>query len=209
MMHEIKEELHEVAEKTAEVTSEVKSTARKALGVGIWIAIYVIVVLVAYLVASFVVKDFWSRSWLIPVAGLLLGAMGLNIYYAIRSALSDKYLVMRLLIAGAITDGLLATYFLFSVIAGGVWDISWILFLFLPILLSGADLIACIGTKSKWTLPALEIFVMTAASMSYIIFGITQFMPWHPGWLLPVIALLVAIIIALVALRNKLAEKKK
>ncbi len=212
MLHEVKDNVENVAEDAAKAVSEAvessKKSAKRTFNVIIGSVIYVIALLVVYLIVSLCVKNFWSVSWLIPVTGILVGGMGLAIFYAIKSSMAKKYLLMRILIASAITSGILATYFLFSALADNAWSLSWILFLFLPVTLTGADLIACIGTENKLTLVSLEAFIIVAATMTYVILGITGFMPWHPGWLLPVLALLVTVVITLVALKNKIFKKK-
>lgn len=212
MLHEVKDNVENVTEEAAKTISEAveasKKSAKRTLNVIIGSVIYVIALLIVYLIVSLTVKNFWSVSWLIPVTGILAGSMGLAIFYAVKSSMAKKYLLMRVLIASAITSGILATYFLFSVLADNAWSLSWILFLFLPVTITGADLIACIGTESKWTLVSLETFIIVAATMTYVILGITGFMPWHPGWLLPVLALLVTVVITLVALKSKIFKKK-
>lgn len=212
MLHEVKDNVESVAEEAAEAVSVAvessKKSAKRTLNVMIGSVIYVIVLLVVYLIVSLTVKNFWSVSWLIPVTGILAGGMGLAIFYAIKSSMTKKYLLMRILIASAITSGILATYFLFSALADNAWAISWILFLFLPVTVTGADLIACICTESKGTLVSADTFIMVAATMTYVILGITGIMPWHPGWLLPVLALLVTLVITLVALKSKIFKKK-
>ncbi|MGN1042995.1 MAG: hypothetical protein ACI4SK_05895 [Christensenellales bacterium] len=194
---------------TEKFVTAAKATAKKAVNILIGSAVYLIALAIVYLIVTFTVKDSSSKSWLILAGGALIGLTGLSVFFAVKNGIKKRFLFMRVFIACAIVLSIIAAYLIFSVVAGNVWKMSWMLFLFLPIMLTGADLICCVGSESKFTVFSLEAFIITASVMTYVILGLTGFMPWHPGWLLPVIAFLITAIIALVALKSKLKGRSK
>lgn len=190
-------------------TPDVKKVIKRTFHGLLWGAAYMLVVVAAFLIVSFTVKPApWAKSWLIPVCGALVGVMGLMIYMSVVASRRKHYLAMRFMIAVIMTLSVVVTYLCFSVLTPNAWSVSWLLFLFLPILITGADLVCCLAVDSKFTLVGLLIFVLAAASMVYVILGITQFIPWHPYWLIPAVAVVVDVIVAALGVKFKLFGKK-
>lgn len=188
-------------------TPDVKKVVKKGLiGVGIGLA-YMLVIVTVFLAISFTVAP-WSKTWLIPVCGALIGVLALMVYSSVIASRRKHYLATRFMVAVIMTLSILITYLCFSVLTPNAWSVSWLLFLFLPILIPGADLICCIAMESKTTLISLIVFIITAATMVYVILGITEFIAWHPFWLIPVVAFVIDVIIAIVGIKFKFFNKK-
>lgn len=185
-----------------------KTVVKKAFNGLLWGGIYMLVLVAIYLIVSFTAGP-WSKTWLILVCGPLAALVGLFVYAAVIAGKRRRYGAMRSEIAVAITLSTVITYLCFSVLNPvSVWHVSWLLFLFLPILLTGVDLLINIITGSKLLNVSIMIFIMIGSTLLYIILGVTGFAAWHPCWLIPVVAFIIDIIIGVLSVRFKLFGKK-
>lgn len=186
---------------------KIKKAARLTLNILAIAAVYTLIVLAAFLIVSFTVGP-WSKTWLIIVCGALLGIAALFIYLCVIARLTKHFGAMRFLVALILTLSVLITFLIFSVLENA-WSISWLLFLFLPILLTGADLICTISVESKRAIASLVTFIMVACTLVYVILGITGYLAWHPCWLIPVVAAIVDVIIIIVAIRVRTVRSNR
>lgn len=184
----------------------VKKHLRSSLNFLLWAVVYVLIFTAAFLIVGFTAAP-WSKAWLILVCGVLAGIMGVSIYLAVVSSRKKRFIVTRIFSAVTSVLGVLIIYLCFSVLYPNAWSVSWLLFLFLPIILPGVDLILAIATESKTLILDLLVFIITAATMIYVIFGVTAFLPWHPYWFIPVVAFVADVVIAAVAVKMKFLKK--
>lgn len=186
------------------VVKAVKKTAKCVM----WAGLYMLVVVAIFLIVSFTVGP-WSKTWLIPVCGALVGLIGVLVYSCVVAAKNKWFLNLRVLVGISVILSILVTYLCYSVLSPiKVWHISWLLFLFMPIIVSGIDLVIAIITDSKHIMLGLSVFIMIASSLLYVILGVTGFAPWHPTWLLPMVAAIVDVILLVLTVRFKLFGKK-
>lgn len=188
--------------------SPMKTVVRKTINYALWGGIYMLVLVAIYLIVSFTAGP-WSKTWLIPVCGALIGIVALLVYNSVLNGKNKRYVGLRMNVALAIILSILITYLCFSVLNPiSVWHISWLLFLFMPIIVSGVDLIISILIESKLIMISLSVFIMLTGTLLYVILGVTGFAAWHPCWLMPVIAFIVDIILLILTARFKLFGKK-
>ena len=186
----------------------VKEVVKRTLSIAGIAAIYMLLLVAIFLTVSFTVGP-WSKTWLILVCGALVGIIAGLIILCILSAQRKYIATMRFLIAVVLTLGIVVTYLMYSVLSANVWGISWLLFLFLPIILSGVDLVVCLVMNvRKLTLPVI-VFIMITSALLYVILGVTHNMPWHPGWLMPTIGAIVDLILIILSAKLKIFTRKK
>ncbi len=195
--------------KAAPITPEkVKRAVKKTAQCALWSGLYMLVIVAIFLIVSFTAGP-WSKTWLIPVCGALVGLVAVFVYACVVAVKEKRYLRLRFNAALAIILSLIVTYLCYSVLSPvKVWHISWLLFLFIPIIVSGIDLVIAIITESKHVMAGLAVFIMITSTLLYVILGVTGFAPWHPTWLLPMCAAIVDVIMLVLTARFKLFGKK-
>ncbi|MFA6765578.1 MAG: hypothetical protein WCS45_00815 [Clostridia bacterium] len=144
---------------------------------------YFTLVIGAYLAVSFVTEE-WRLTWLIIVEGAFLFTVGLLGSLSVKAFAKKKYLHSRAL-AVPISAILVTGVFLAVSMLMDLWKISWIAYLFLPILIIIVDLIiGAFSRPNKIIVPESIALIMLLSVMSYVVLGILGILSWHPYWLI-------------------------
>jgi hypothetical protein len=86
-----------------------------------------------------------------------------------------------------------------------LWKISWIAYLFLPILIIIVDLIiGAFSRPNKIIVPESIVLIMLLSVMSYVVLGILGILSWHPYWLIILGGALISLGILAFYLKKKL-----
>lgn len=178
--------LQEIATKENNRKKKVKNTKVGFLSV----AGYVLALVFVYLSVSFLTTA-WHETWLILVGGLL-APMGLLM---ISSAFKSRKggIVQR---AGIFFGVMLivTVLFLFMIIVLGISK-SWILFLLGIVAAMVVDAGYATACKEKVSYGTYILYLPAVATLVYVIGGIAKFIPWHPGWMLILAAVIADIFI--------------
>lgn len=174
-----------------------RTTARNVKAGFLGAVAYVLALVMTYLGVSFQTET-WSKSWLILVIGLLLPLAFMMAVTAMKKRGKSKgfTVVSRIMLAFAIMIGAVLL-FLFLFFVGKV-EKSWIIFLLAVPVTLVADAIYSITTKQKFALVNYLIYIPICASLLYVALGITGMLPWHPGWMMIVVAVIIDLVIAVV-----------
>lgn len=184
--------------------SEVKRVAPKVgacVFTGIAIGLFVVIM---YLVASFVTKA-WAETWLILVGGAFLGVIAAAVFGIVKLSKKKRYLAVRGL-AHVILVLLSVFLFLVLQIVAKV-NYAWLTFLAMVIALFISDTSMAYAFNSKTKLFDLLGAVEVSAVMVYVMLGVTGAAPWHPFWLIPVLAVVIDLVI--IAAYLMIFSKKK
>ncbi|HHU43500.1 MAG: hypothetical protein QM214_07190 [Bacillota bacterium] len=193
-----KETLKELKGKPALVRS-----AKKAANSLLYALMYFTLVIGAYLAVSFVTEE-WRLTWLIIVEGAFLFTVGLLGSLSVKAFAKKKYLHSRAL-AVPISAILVTGVFLAVSMLMDLWKISWIAYLFLPILIIIVDLIiGAFSRPNKIIVPESIALIMLLSVMSYVVLGILGILSWHPYWLIILGGALISLGILAFYLKKKL-----
>lgn len=164
---------------------------------------YFTLVIGAYLAVSFVTEE-WRLTWLIIVEGAFLFTVGLLGSLSVKAFAKKKYLHSRAL-AVPISAILVTGVFLAVSMLMDLWKISWIAYLFLPILIIIVDLIiGAFSRPNKIIVPESIVLIMLLSVMSYVVLGILGILSWHPYWLIILGGALISLGILAFYLKKKL-----
>jgi hypothetical protein len=164
---------------------------------------YFTLVIGAYLAVSFVTEE-WRLTWLIIVEGAFLFTVGLLGSLSVKAFAKKKYLHFRAL-AVPISAILVTGVFLAVSMLMDLWKISWIAYLFLPILIIIVDLIiGAFSRPNKIIVPESIALIMLLSVMSYVVLGILGILSWHPYWLIILGGALISLGILAFYLKKKL-----
>jgi hypothetical protein len=164
---------------------------------------YFTLVIGAYLAVSFVTEE-WRLTWLIIVEGAFLFTVGLLGSLSVKAFAKKKYLHSRAL-AVPISAILVTGVFLAVSMLMDLWKISWIAYLFLPILIIIVDLIiGAFSRPNKIIVPESIALIMLLSVMSYVVLGILGILSWHPYWLIILGGALISLGILAFYLKKKL-----
>lgn len=159
-------------------------------------ATFMVLTIIIYLGVSFVTND-WGRSWLIIMGGvslLVTYLLGINIKKttALRRAFHP---IARVSLALAV---MMITTFIFLVaLVYSFTPNSWLIWLAGVICIFIADAAYAHITKQKFAVFNYLIYIPSIAAMVYVILGFTRVIPWHPGWLIMLFAVLADLLIVL------------
>lgn len=184
-----------------------KKKSKRNIKVGfLGAAAYVLTLVMTYLGVSFATET-WSKSWLILVMGLLLPVTLLMVLTAVKKKGESKSfsVLSRFMLAFGILIGAVLL-FLFMFFVAGV-SRSWIIFLLaVPMMLVG-DAVFSIVTNQKFALGTYMIYIPICASLLYVALGLTGILPWHPGWMMIVLSVIVDLVIAGVEIFSRSNKK--
>ncbi len=150
----------------------------------------------------------WHPTWLIMVGGIFAGGSFVMAVGVLKLLKKRKILPVRILVAIIET---LASVFIFLLLQI-VFSVkgSWMTFLAMVALIVGADTVISFMFSSKARWIELPIFAEIFCVMLYVILGISLSMTgiasiWHPGWILCLGGVIVAMIeiSVAVAIRRK------
>ena len=195
--------------KTVGETIKKKKSAKNLKAAVIGGAAYVLGLVLTYLGVSFRTGT-WDKSWLIMVMGILLPALFLIAFVALKKKGESKSfsVVSRLLLALAIILGAVLL-FLFLFFVAGVSK-SWLVFLFAVPVALVADAVFSIVTKQKFAVATYMLYIPVCAALLYVSLCLTGLLSWHPGWLMIVLAVIVDLVILVVNVlkNNKNTEEE-
>lgn len=186
-----------------EEKKEIEQKVKKKISISTIYTVAIFLFITAgYLIASFI-TNLWTKTWLIEVGGIFIciivaACMGIS-----KAERNKKHIISRLLCALIIT---LASVFIFLILQILFkLPYSYFTFLIMTVLLLFADTTIAYVTKSKMFILSLLAFVETTAALLYVMLGITNVIPWHPGWLMPALAgiLDVALLVCFIVFKRK------
>ncbi len=166
---------------------------------------YVLALVFVFLGVSFLTSA-WHITWLIIVGGLLVPAGLLMIMSAFKWKKGG--IVQRFgIFLGVML--IVTVLFLIMQIGFGISK-SWILFLLGIVAALVVDAGYATACKEKVTYGTYVLYLPIVAALVYVIGGIAKFIPWHPGWMLIIAAVIVDIVILMYkVLTSKKTEEDK
>lgn len=158
---------------------------------------YVLSLVIAFLSVSFI-SGAWAKTWLILVSGILL-PIGLGCILVTKKGAKKQgafSALSRLTLAGGlfiITTVIFLCLLVLTNIQG-----SYAIYLFCVIAALIADALYAKATKQKFAIVTYLIYIPIIAAIVYVVLGFFSVIPWHPGWLIVVGALLFDIVMVMV-----------
>ncbi|MBO7155931.1 MAG: hypothetical protein J6V83_00840 [Clostridia bacterium] len=189
-----------------ELTNKPKRDMKKTL-IKLGVVFGILAIIAVYLALSVTGIIAWGASWLILVGAILISGIVALELVAIKIAKRRTFIVPRLANAAALILAFVLAYLL-ALIAFGNPRYSYFTFLIMVVAVLGIDLILAYVTKSKLAIIETVLYLVIAASLIFVMCGITGAMPWHPGWLLPACAALASVGIAVFAIVRARQKKK-
>lgn len=164
----------------------------------------VLFLVIFYLAVSFL-TDAWRASWVIIVDGILAWVVFIMSVFIRRIAGMRRLLhpIARVLLGLSVMCVTTAVF----LIALAVLHLpkSWLIYPFGVVMIYVADAIFATVTKQKLRIINYLIYIPAAMPMLYVFLGALGVIPWHPGWLL----MLLAVLIDLVIIFAKMMSNKK
>lgn len=165
---------------------------RKFLAIGS--VCYIVLLTVLYLGVSFITHN-WAQTWLIMLGGITL--LVDYIFSVGAKAISRMkwvfHPIARVMLAFNVM--LTATFIFLCCVVLFHLPMSWIIYLAAVIVLFGVDAAFLAVTKSKLAIINYLLYIPGAMSMVYVMMGLLDVIPWHPGWLLMILAVIIDILI--------------
>lgn len=164
------------------------------LSTGTAVAIAVIALIAIVYVIVGAATGIWHPTWLILLGGIFSSLILLMIFASLKLLKKRKVIPVRFMIAAS---EILVTVFIFLLLQL-VFHISksWLIFLAMVAMLFGSDTAMAFlaGSKGRWI--ELPIFIEVLCVMLYVILGIALAPAkiWHPGWLLCLGGVAVAVV---------------
>lgn len=172
-----------------------KRAARIGLLTASGIAAYVLVLTAIYLSVSFI-TNLWGKTWLIMVGGIFAMLLG-GIFLIARRSVKSKGVFRPLSrVFLAIGVFIIATFIFLCLEMLTQASSAWLIFLFAVIAALVTDSVYAALTKQHLAIINYMVYIPVAAAVAYIALSIAGFMPWHPGWLIIVFAVVADIFIA-------------
>ena len=166
--------------------------------------VYYLLMIVCYLAVSFLTRD-WERSWLIIIGFVTLwvDAVGLTFIREISSKRRLFHPAARVILGLAV---MMTTSFIYLIglIVFRIPDF-WVMFPAGVFVMFCADAIFARVTDQKLRIINYLIYVPAAMPMIYVVLCGTRVLPWHPGWLLMPLSVLIDIGIII----GKLIDNRK
>ena len=141
------------------------------------------VIVALYLVLSLTGAVSWGLSWLIFVGAATLAVIAVDVVLIMKAVKSNKFLVARLFNIGAVVMVFVFLYLVIELTAHPRY--CWMTFLAMVIFALLVDMVIGFITKSKLTVPESFVWLILSSVLLYVMLGVANIMPWHPGWLLP------------------------
>lgn len=153
------------------------------------------VIVALYLVLSLTGAVSWGLSWLIFVGAATLAVIAVDVVLIMKAVKSDKFLVARLFNIGAVVMVFVFLYLVIELTAHPRY--CWMTFLAMVIFALLVDMVIGFITKSKLTVPEAFVWLILSSVLLYVMLGVANIMPWHPGWLLPALTSIAVVATAL------------
>ncbi len=147
-----------------------------------------------YLAVSFLTGA-WGKTWMLLLGGIF--AVIVFLFIAISGKLTKKTgkfgFFSRFLCSAAVF--LIATYmFLFTTIIVPVQG-SWIIFILAVPFAMIFDMLLSYKFNKKTGIFSLLLYIPVIFTLFYVVLGIAKVLPWHPGWLLILLGILVDFVV--------------
>lgn len=161
---------------------------------------YVLALVFVFLALSFLTSA-WHITWLIIVGGLFIPSGLLMILSAFRGKKGG--IAQRL---GIFFGVMLIVTVLFLIMQVGLgFSKSWILFLLGVVAAIIVDAGYATACKDNVSYGTYVLYLPVIASSIYVVGGIAKIIPWHPGWMM----IIAAVILDIVILMFKVLTSKK
>ena len=158
-----------------------KNTLKRNIATAVVASVAVIIAL--YLVLSITGAVAWGLSWLIFLGAVTLAVVAVDVVLMMKAVKSDKFLVARLFNIGTVVMVFVFLYLVIELTAHPRY--CWMTFLAMVIVALLVDIVIGFITKSKLTIPESFVWLILTSVLLYVMLGVADAMPWHPGWLLP------------------------
>ena len=158
-----------------------KNTLKRNIATAVVASVAVIIAL--YLVLSITGAVSWGLSWLIFLGAVTLAVVAVDVVLMLKAVKSDKFLVARLFNIGTVVMVFVFLYLVIELTAHPRY--CWMTFLAMVIVALLVDIVIGFITKSKLTSPESFVWLILTSVLLYVMLGVADAMPWHPGWLLP------------------------
>lgn len=189
-----------------------KEVTRHTAVVGTVAAVaYVAALTLMYIIIG-CVAHLWHPTWLILVGGILLGLCVCTVTAGAVFVKKKWFNALRPCVAAGIVFLSVFLFLILQIVAGVKG--SYLTFLAMVAVLSGADLAISFAAKSKARWTEVPIFVELFCVMLYVILGISLKMNgianiWHPGWILCLGGVVAAIVEEVLFSSKKERKKSK
>lgn len=163
---------------------------------------YILLLTVLYLGVSFITHN-WAQTWLIMLGGITVlvdylfsvGAKAIARMKWVFHPIARVMLAFNIMLTA--TFIFLCCALLFHI------PMSWIIYLAAVIVLFAVDALFLALTKRKLAIINYLLYIPAAMSMIYVILGLLEVIPWDPGWLLMILAVIIDILIVVgIAVEN-------
>lgn len=147
----------------------------------------------------------WSPAWLLVPVGILVWTAFLLGVFVCRITEKRRLFhpIARVLLALAVMCITVSVFLILLVAAA--WQQAWVIFPAGVICMYIADGIYAFVTHQKLRIINYLLYIPAAAPMVYVILGGLSVIPWHPGWLIVPLSVLLDLILVLC----KIAENSK
>lgn len=183
-----------------------KSRTGSLLAVGAMGGIFAFVCI--YLAVSFLTGA-WGKTWMILLGGIF--AVLVFLFIAVSGKLTKKSgkfgIIPRILCAASVF--LIATYmFLFTTIIVPLPG-SWIAFVLAVPFAMVFDMLLSFKFNKKTGIFTIVFYIPVIFTLTYVFLGIAGVLPWHPGWLLILLGVLVDFVVVGVRLLSGTKVKEE
>ncbi len=170
---------------------------------------YILALVIAFLFVSFVTNA-WAKTWLIMVAGILL-PIGVGCISVTKKGLNKQNSftpVSRLTLIGGVF--LIATVVFLCLTMLTSFQGTYLIYIAAVAFALIADGLFAYATKQKLAIITYLIYIPAIAALFYVLLGLIGILPWHPGWLIILLAIFadVAIILSKVSKGTKTEEEE-
>lgn len=184
-----------------------KSAAKAKIGV-LSAALAALMVVAIYLIVSFVIPGSWGVTWLILVGGAFAGVIGILSLVSVKAVKKGKYSPLHLSVVASLVLAFVFCFLCAQIIFNA--PNAWFTFLVMVIavLVADAALGFLVPTNKVIRTIVLLFAVIVTCVMLFVMLGVAGVMPWHPGWLLIIggVVIAIAILIAMAVLSKKKKE---
>ena len=195
---DIKERLAEFEDKEIKVNSLKRNAVFGAV-----VSVIAILLLTLTYVLVGTLSHVWHPTWLIMVGGVFLGIGVLLAFLGYKVIRKKKFLLLRLIVAVAEVLLVVFVFLLLQIVFR--LNGSWLAFLAMVVMISGVDTAIAFFTDSKGKWVELPVFSEIFSVMLYVMLGILLTGFWHPGWIMCLVGVIVALseLAVFLALRNR------
>lgn len=168
----------------------------------------ILTLVIVYLAVSFL-TDAWRSTWVIIVDGILAWVVFiLSVFIRRVSGMRRIFHPIARVLLGISVMCVTTVLFLISMAVLHLPN-SWLIYPFGVTMIYVADAIYATVTKQKLRIINYLIYIPAAMPMLYVFLGALDIIPWHPGWLLMPLAVLIDLIIVFAKMMSNKKYKYK